>query len=172
MKDKLYSTSDESNQQLSITALRTSPYHPQTDGLVERFYQTLKSMVRKFVMDQGQDWDKWLPWSCLHTGKYLRPRPDSPPLSPCRLLSRETRYSTIEKECLALKWSMEALRYYLLWREFDLKTDHRALTWIHSVKDHNALVKRWYLALQPCPTFQVQHCPGRQNLVADYLSRL
>ncbi len=30
------------NRQLGITAIRTSPYHPQTDGLVERFNQTLK----------------------------------------------------------------------------------------------------------------------------------
>ncbi len=28
------------NRQLGITAIRTSPYHPQTDGLVERFNQT------------------------------------------------------------------------------------------------------------------------------------
>lgn len=87
-----------------------------------------------------------------------------------KLLPRETRYSTIEKECLAIKWALEALRYYLLGREFDLETDHRALTWIHSMKDHNARVTRWYLALQPF-RFQIRHCPGRKNLVADYLSR-
>lgn len=50
------------NKQLGITAIRTTPYHPQTDGLVERFNQTLKSMLRKFVADTGRDWDKWLPF--------------------------------------------------------------------------------------------------------------
>ncbi len=50
------------NRQLGITAIRTSPYHPQTDGLVERFNQTLKNMLRKFVADTGRDWDKWLPF--------------------------------------------------------------------------------------------------------------
>lgn len=66
-----------------------------------------------------------------------------------KLLPRETRYSTIAKECLAIKWSLESLRYYLLGREFDLETDHRALTWMNMMKDHNARITRWYLALQP-----------------------
>ncbi len=87
-----------------------------------------------------------------------------------KLLPRETRYSTIEKECLAIKWSLESLRYYLLGREFDLETDHRALTWIHTMKYHNARITRWYLALQPY-SFKVRHRPGKLNLVADYLSR-
>uniref|UniRef100_A0A4W5LFJ3 Gypsy retrotransposon integrase-like protein 1 n=1 Tax=Hucho hucho TaxID=62062 RepID=A0A4W5LFJ3_9TELE len=44
------------HQQLGIKGLRTTPYHPQTDGLVERFNQTLKNMLRKFVADTGKDW--------------------------------------------------------------------------------------------------------------------
>ncbi len=52
-----------------------------------------------------------------------------------KLLPRETRYSAVEKEGLAIKWSLDSLRYYLLGREFDLETDHRALTWIQSMKD-------------------------------------
>ncbi|KAK7939317.1 hypothetical protein WMY93_002643 [Mugilogobius chulae] len=50
------------NQQLGITAIKTTPYHPQTDGLVERLNQTLKRMLRKFVADTGKDWDRWLPF--------------------------------------------------------------------------------------------------------------
>lgn len=45
-----------------------------------------------------------------------------------KLLPRETRYLAIEKECLAIKWALESLQYYLLGREFSLETDHRALT--------------------------------------------
>ena len=50
------------HRQLGIKALKTTPYHPQADGLVKRFNQTLKSMLRKFVEDTGRDWDKWLPF--------------------------------------------------------------------------------------------------------------
>ncbi|KAL0155309.1 hypothetical protein M9458_049572, partial [Cirrhinus mrigala] len=88
-----------------------------------------------------------------------------------KLLPREQRYSTIEKECLAIKWALESFRYYLLGREFDLETDHRALSWINTMKDHNARVTRWYLSLQPFQ-FQVRHIPGKMNVVADYLSRV
>ncbi len=50
------------HRQLGITAIKTNPNHPQTDGPVERFNQTLKNMLRKFVSDTGRDWDKWLPF--------------------------------------------------------------------------------------------------------------
>ncbi|KAK7880059.1 hypothetical protein WMY93_033267 [Mugilogobius chulae] len=47
-------------QLLGVKGIRTTPYHPQTDGLVERYNQTLKSMLRKFVSTTGKDWDQWL----------------------------------------------------------------------------------------------------------------
>lgn len=47
---------------LHIETLRTSPYHPQTDGLVERFNQTLKSMLRKTATQDGKDWDRLIPF--------------------------------------------------------------------------------------------------------------
>uniref|UniRef100_A0A803J7L8 Gypsy retrotransposon integrase-like protein 1 n=1 Tax=Xenopus tropicalis TaxID=8364 RepID=A0A803J7L8_XENTR len=45
-----------------ISQLRTSVYHPQTDGLVERFNKTLKSMLKKVVDKDGKDWDCLLPY--------------------------------------------------------------------------------------------------------------
>ncbi len=38
---------------LGIKSVRTSVYHPQTDGLVERFNRTLKTMIRKFVHEDA-----------------------------------------------------------------------------------------------------------------------
>uniref|UniRef100_A0A3P9K2N1 Integrase catalytic domain-containing protein n=1 Tax=Oryzias latipes TaxID=8090 RepID=A0A3P9K2N1_ORYLA len=55
-------TMKQLQKELGIKRIRTTPYHPQTDGLVERFNQTLKQMLRKFVADTGRDWDKWLPF--------------------------------------------------------------------------------------------------------------
>ncbi len=45
---------------LGIKSVRTSVYHPQTDGLVERFNRTLKTMIRKFIHEDAKNWDKWL----------------------------------------------------------------------------------------------------------------
>ncbi len=45
---------------LGIKSVRTSVFHPQTDGLVERFNRTLKTMIREFVHEDAKNWDKWL----------------------------------------------------------------------------------------------------------------
>ncbi|XP_051750669.1 uncharacterized protein LOC127513104 isoform X1 [Ctenopharyngodon idella] len=87
-----------------------------------------------------------------------------------KLSKRETKYSTIEKECLAIRWAVLTLRYYLLGREFTLCSDHAPLQWLHRMKDTNARITRWYLALQPFK-FKVVHRPGAQMAVADFLSR-
>ena len=46
---------------LGIKAITTSPYHPQTDGLVERLNQTLKLMLKKTSRSTRRQWDKMLP---------------------------------------------------------------------------------------------------------------
>ncbi|XP_041435978.1 uncharacterized protein LOC121399407 [Xenopus laevis] len=50
-------------QRCGVTSLRSTPYHPQTNGLCERFNGTLKNMLRTFVEDGEGDWEKFLP--CL-----------------------------------------------------------------------------------------------------------
>ena len=47
-----------------------------------------------------------------------------------KLLPREESYSTIEKECLAIKLGIQAFRVYLQGNPFEIQTDHRALIWL------------------------------------------
>ncbi|KAL5010990.1 hypothetical protein ScPMuIL_013295, partial [Solemya velum] len=48
-------------ENLQITKTRTTPFHPQSDGMVERFNRTLLSMLSCYVSDYGADWDIHLP---------------------------------------------------------------------------------------------------------------
>ena len=88
-----------------------------------------------------------------------------------KLLPREERYATVEKECLAIKLGIEAFRVYLLGKPFLVQTDHKALMWMDRLKEGNARLTRWALALQPY-TYTVVHRKGLDNGNADALSRI
>ena len=42
---------------LQIEKTRTTPYHPQSDGMVERFNRTLCAMLSSYVSENQRDWD-------------------------------------------------------------------------------------------------------------------
>lgn len=46
---------------MGIQAVTTTPYHPQSNGLVERFNGTLKQMLKRLCQDQPKDWDRFIP---------------------------------------------------------------------------------------------------------------
>ena len=45
-----------------INKTRTSPLHPQSDSLVERFNRTVKESLKKCVLDNSENWDIYLPY--------------------------------------------------------------------------------------------------------------
>ena len=47
---------------LGVKKIKSTPYHPETNGLVERMNGTLKAMLKKFVYDTPKVWDKVLPY--------------------------------------------------------------------------------------------------------------
>jgi transposase InsO family protein len=51
----------EIHRQLEVKSIKTSPYHPQTNGLTERFNKTLVDMLSMYVSAHHKDWDQQLP---------------------------------------------------------------------------------------------------------------
>ena len=49
-------------EKLGIEKTRTSPYRPNSDGLIERFNRTLKQMLTNFVNQHRNDWDDHIPY--------------------------------------------------------------------------------------------------------------
>ncbi|KAJ8050976.1 hypothetical protein HOLleu_04370 [Holothuria leucospilota] len=47
---------------LTVLKTRTTPYPPQSDGMVERFNRTLESMLAAVTYSDQRDWDSWLPY--------------------------------------------------------------------------------------------------------------
>ena len=44
--------------ELGIKQYRPSAYHPESQGVLERFHQTLKNMIRSYCFDTKRDWDE------------------------------------------------------------------------------------------------------------------
>jgi hypothetical protein len=47
---------------LEIYKTQTTPYHPQSDGLVEKFNGTLQNMLKTVTKERMEDWDEALPY--------------------------------------------------------------------------------------------------------------
>lgn len=87
------------------------------------------------------------------------------------LNEHECNYSTIEKELLAIVWAVKYFRPYLYGRKFMIKTDHKPLQWLHNLKEPNAKLQRWKIKLEEF-NFDIEYLNGRENKVADALSRV
>jgi hypothetical protein len=48
-------------QRLGVSKMRTTPLHPQSDGMVERYIETIEEHLRKVVASHQRDWDERLP---------------------------------------------------------------------------------------------------------------
>ena len=49
-------------KELGVKHITSSPYHPESQGQLERFHQTLKSMIKKYCLDHDSEWDKEIPY--------------------------------------------------------------------------------------------------------------
>ncbi|KAL7631477.1 UNVERIFIED_CONTAM: hypothetical protein RMT77_018226 [Armadillidium vulgare] len=88
-----------------------------------------------------------------------------------KLKDNEKKYSTMEKEGLAIIFGIKKFENYLYGKQFILQTDHRPLTYMEKAKFENPRIMRWAMILQRYK-FKVESISGKNNLGADCLSRL
>lgn len=87
------------------------------------------------------------------------------------LIKSEEKYSAIEKEQLAVVWACKYFRPYVYGRKFILYTDHKPLTYGQNLKNTNNRLVHWRLLLSEFD-YEIRYRSGKQNLVADSLSRV
>jgi hypothetical protein len=87
-----------------------------------------------------------------------------------KLKAAEVRYSTIEKEALALVIGVRAFSVYFGSATVVVYTDHSPLQFINRMANSNAKLLRWSLELQQY-SLNIQHRRGVDNTLPDILSR-
>lgn len=88
------------------------------------------------------------------------------------LLPAERNYHTTDLECLAVVAALKHFRCYLLGSDFEVFTDHSALTTFLTRRQTSGKLLRWALELAEFGSFKISHRPGTPNANADGLSRL
>ena len=85
----------------------------------------------------------------------------------------EQRYACIERELLAIVFGVQRFHHYLFGRTFTVFTDHKPLVMIVDKPLSSAppRLQRMLLKLQDY-NFNIQYLPGKENTLADGLSRL
>jgi hypothetical protein len=134
-------------EMFGITKLNTSPYHPQTDGLVERFNGTLLNMISSYVNSGQTDWDVHLS-SCVYaynnavhpaTGEtpfyLMHLRHNNMPIDlnyeqPKSHLMEVPDYKTLMQERMQLAWQKAGLKIKYNQEEYKEAYDKKA-------KDHD-----------------------------------
>ena len=83
----------------------------------------------------------------------------------------QENYSTREKEMLAMVFSCEKIRPYILGSHVIIHTDHTAIKYLMAKKDVKPRLIRWVLLLQEFD-LEIKDNKGSDNVIADHLSRL
>ena len=110
-----------------------------------------------------------------HIGAVLMQRDEAQNLRPIGYFSKklkavEQRYSTTDREALAVVMACRRFHHYLWGTSFTIHTDHQPLVSVFKRKTKSPRMNRWVVELQDY-RFKIVYRPGRSNYVPDQLSR-
>ncbi|KAL7631583.1 UNVERIFIED_CONTAM: hypothetical protein RMT77_018115 [Armadillidium vulgare] len=83
----------------------------------------------------------------------------------------QSRYSTIERELVVLRWGIKTFRAFLLGSPFILYTDHKPLIFLHNMQMVDNRLARTLEDISEY-NFEIRYRPGRLNILADAISRV
>jgi hypothetical protein len=87
-----------------------------------------------------------------------------------KLKEHEKNYATHDLELATIVHVLRKWRHYLMGRRFELRTDHNVIKYFFDQPTLNARQSRWLEFL--CEYyFEIKHIKGKENKVADALSR-
>lgn len=87
------------------------------------------------------------------------------------LTPAELNYTVTEKEFLAVIYAIKKFRHYITGYEIFVHTDYSAIRFLLNKPITNGRVTRWLSLLQEF-NITIIDKPGKENLVADFLSRI
>eukprot|EP00253_Pinus_taeda_P031239 PITA_31239 len=158
--------------------LLTKYYEFKWDPDCQSTFETLKTRISEAPILRGPNWKlpfhistdaldtalgavlgqkDLVPYAIYYTNKNLTPT--------------ELNYTVTEKEFLVVVHAINKFRHYITGYETFIRTDHSAIRYLMKKPVTNGRVTIWLLLLQEF-NITVLDRPGKQNTVADFLSRI
>eukprot|EP00253_Pinus_taeda_P026620 PITA_26620 len=142
-------------------------------------FNDLKKLVSIAPVLRGPNWD--LPFqissdvSDTTIGAILGQKEDRKPYAiyyiSKNLSPAELNYTVTEKEFLAVIHAINKFRHYITGYPVILYTDHSAIKYLANKPVTNGRITRWLILLQEFD-ITIKDRPGKENPVADFLSRM
>ena len=142
-------------------------------------FEELKSHLTTAPIVRAPNWQLPFEVMCdasdLAIGAVLGQREDGKPhvvyYTSKTLNEAQRNHTTTEKELLAVVYTLDKFRAYLVGYDIIIFTDHSALKYLLTKQNAKARLIRWVLLLQEF-NLQIKDKKGVENVVVDHLSRL
>ena len=149
------------------------------DGDCQKSFEELRSHLTTSPIVQAPDWQLPSEVMCdasdLSIGAVLGQREGVKPYvvyyASKTLNEAQRNYTTTEKELLAVVYTSDKFRAYLVGSDIVIFTDHSTLKCLLTKQNAKARLIRWVFLLQEF-NLQIKDKKGVENVVADHLSRL
>ena len=148
------------------------------DQMANSSFQKIKNLITKTVAQPLRYYDRTKPVvvqadaSQPGLGTYLLQEGQPITFASKSLTDTETRYANIEREFLAIVFSCQWFKMYILGRLFTVESDYKPLEMIHqkSLASTPPRLQQMLLQLQRYDV-AIRYKPGKEMLLADALSQ-